>query len=427
MRTRRAFYLVVMIVMVVAFVAGYLSRPLAQALPPGRGATGAQVLQVLLGIRMLFHPVPDLVRSHLPSLLLIALFWLQAALVVRRLAIWVRRREIAAAPTMTRTWAILLAIGAGFWLLGTLIFLSPILFWLLGSNSLVQAMQIGNALFTGLVFIPAANVFGASFFAVEMLSLREEGLVGGRPPAAGTAPGTDAQRSRFARRAGWIGLIAGLAILVVPPVWSLYPTGAVFQNLCSTRAGERVLATTRVENYVLIGEGASSDGFHLEYAVEDVITRRVRFIEVPRVPNNHHQANALNSYGVDRREGEVFRVSLGTAGSANCVPRLARTYGPRVEIAEGQCLQFEAIATRQSRYRVEAVNGERGTWYTPDIRAYGVRVVDGEREVTLGEHLRFERTGMTSFLLQGDAKRGCPAVFGFRPVQLHRKVLLGER
>jgi hypothetical protein len=432
-RPGKRLYTLALAAMLFGVIATFVAIPLAVAFPPGRGATLAQALQVVLTISVVVNPIPALLRGYLPNLLVTAFFWVQIALIARRLVLCARNRELVVPDALTGGWKVLFVIAMLSWILGTAVFLSPILLHLVGASGAVWAMQVANTFFTGLLFIPAANLFGISFFAVEVLSAGREGWL---PHKKGEAPAVreiaDAEdragRTILFRRAAAVGLTAGLALVVVPPLWSLFPTGLVHERLCNERSGERLYETTSAKSYVLIGEGASDDGFRLHHALEDVTSRRVEFIEVAKDRNNNHQANSfIPLLGTDNPPAAAFRVSLGAAGSPDCARRVSPAYGARLELEAGQCLRFTPIAAPSSRYRVEAVTDEQAAWYTPHILAYGARVVDSERNMTLGEHMRFARTGLLAFFVVGEKKLDCPGRYGFRPTQIHRKVLLGEK
>jgi len=427
----KRFYGFVLGVMLFGVAATFLAIPLAMIFPPGRGATAAQALQVVLTISVVVNPVPAIFQAYLPYLLTIAFLWLQIALIVRRVLLCIRSRELIVPAALTGGWKVLLVIGMLSWLLGMAVFLSPIVLHSFGQSGLVWAMQIANTFFTGLLFIPAANVIGISFFVVEVLSARREGWL---PRKAGkvsasialaTAEAEGREGNVLFRRAAAVGVTLGLALIVAPPVWSLFPTGLVYERLCRERSGERAYQSASAKSYVLIGEGASDDGFHLHHALEDVTSRRVEFVEVVKDGKNFQQRNSFSSFlGTGDPKAVAFRASLGAAGSADCVRRLSSMYGAQLEVQADQCLRFTPIAAPTSRYRVEAVSGEWATWYTPHVLAYGARVVDAEVKVTLGEHLRFERTGLLPFFLVGEKNLHCPPVYGFRPTKLHRTVLL---
>jgi hypothetical protein len=432
-RPGQKLYTLALAAMLLGVIATFVAIPLAVAFPPGRGATFAQALQVLLTIGVLVNPIPAIVRPYLPSLLVIAFFWVQIALIARRVLLCMRNRGLVVPVALSGGWKVLLVIALLSWVLGTAVFLSPIVLHAMGARGAVWAMQIANTFFTGLLLLPAANLFGVTFFVVEVLSAAREGWLPRKLSIASGAPATvqaeeHGIKEPFFRRAAAVGLTIGLALLIVPPVWSLFPTGLVHERLCKKRSGEHLYQTASAKSYGLIGEGASNDGFHLHHAIEDVTTRRVEFIELVKDRRNFQQRNSLSSLlGTSDPPGEVFRISLGAAGSPDCARRLSPMYGTRFELEANQCVRFTPIAVPTSRYRVEAVTDEQATWYTPHILSYGVRVVDAERSVILGEHMRFARTGLLAFFTIGEKQLDCPGRYGFSPTKIHRKALLGEK
>ena len=80
-----------------------------------------------------------------------------------------------------------------------------------------------------------------------------------------------------------------------------------------------------------------------------------------------------------------------------------------------------------SRYHVEAVNNQQAAWFAPSIRSDGARVIDSERNVTLGEDLIFANTSLMALFVLGERKMECPSRYGRKPAKLHRKVLLGVK
>lgn len=356
-----------------------------------------------------------------------------AVLIFRRVLIW--RRSGATLPPAT--YGSTAAVWLGICLLLILIALLGLLAApLLRANyGIAYAFKLFGALtFTALLALPGKYLFGVTLFIIELTSIRKEGwwpqVAGpaGEPAISASVSPTSRVKGLLVSRAARTFLVAGIVVLaVMAPLWSLFPTGLVFDHLCKTRSGEHVLEKVRAKSYVLVGEGASDDGLHLHHAVEDVFQRRVDFIEVLKVSSNIHQANSfINFFGTHSPKGNAFRFSLAPAGSPRCVARLASLYGTRLQVPEGQCLQFEEIAKPASRYRVEAVHDQQAYWLTPHILSYGSRVVDSERGATLGEQLLFARSGLLAFFIAGEKNMQCPNRYGFRPAGLHRKVLLGD-
>jgi len=174
-------YAVILIAMVVALVSRYSVSYIATLYPPIRGDTFAQALQILLSVEMLFGPVPDIVRAQLIKVqaalfIFPLLHWLQMALLIRRVAICIGNRKITPPSMLNAWWLALFLVGLISWILGTLVYLSPILFHVLGQKNAVFAMQIGNALLTPFLYIPAANLFGIAFLVLELLSIKRDGL-----------------------------------------------------------------------------------------------------------------------------------------------------------------------------------------------------------------------------------------------------------
>ncbi len=171
-RPARRFYGAVIILMLAALISNYLYLPALLAFPPARGAMFAQTLQVLLEIRVLKQPVPAMLSQLVPAIILRVLFWVQVALLARRLVISVRAGTVVVPASLTAGWIVLFSIGFLSWLIGTMVFLSPVVLHALAQNQLAWAVQVANTLMTSVLYIPAANIFGVSFFFVEILALK---------------------------------------------------------------------------------------------------------------------------------------------------------------------------------------------------------------------------------------------------------------
>lgn len=133
------------------------------------------------------QPLPWLARGLIPfreSLFsyyaLVALVFVQGALLARRVLVCKAARRIVLPPALNRTLGVLLLIGAVSWCVP--IFLELVtraLALVAGSN--VQGVTAGAAVLSAfivpLVWIPAMNLLGPTFFALEVHSLLTEGLL----------------------------------------------------------------------------------------------------------------------------------------------------------------------------------------------------------------------------------------------------------
>lgn len=109
-----------------------------------------------------------------------ALLYLQIALLVRRIAICVRARKTQPPPSLNRVWKVILWVSLASWLVGVLMVLLPrLVFPLLGVES-IKAIGFASAI-VGVFIVPyfwviPSNLFGPSFFVLELLSFRKEGF-----------------------------------------------------------------------------------------------------------------------------------------------------------------------------------------------------------------------------------------------------------
>ncbi len=357
----------------------------------------------------------------------------QALLLLRRVWISVRARKIVAPPSLSLAWKIVLGLGVLSWCLGSVAELLPRLvipFVRTPVEGLGITLAMLSVFIVPYIWLLSNTVLGPSFFLLELLSIRREGfLPATNLSAAQRTPGIDpTTREPLAMRKWRVGAtVAVVGVGVMASVWSIFPTGLVHERLCETRAGEHVYEKAGARNYLFVGEGASTDGLHLHHAMDDVATRQVEFIEILKVPGNHHQASVFGRLTGNRDpEHSVFRISLGTAGSPDCLTEYGM-YGMRETLAAGECLRLLAVTKSESRYHVEAVNDDQATWFTPSLRSDGARVVDSERKVTLGEDLIFANTSLLAYFVLGEHRMECPSRQGRSPAQLHRKVLLGAQ
>lgn len=116
------------------------------------------------------------------------LFYAQIALVLRRITISVRARKIQPPPSLNSVWKTILWVSLTSWLVGVIAILLP----RLATPALVGvglAKGIGFAsAFVGAFIVPffwlvPSNLFGPSFFVLELLSFRAEGLLPSPNPA----------------------------------------------------------------------------------------------------------------------------------------------------------------------------------------------------------------------------------------------------
>lgn len=224
--------------------------------------------------------------------------------------------------------------------------------------------------------------------------------------------------------AGVVVVVLGLTHIAFP--WDVYIAKQAYHRLCAQDSGEKVFETARAESFLLVGEGAGDDGVRLQTAVDDVLERRVRFIEVRKDPGNIHQRNSFIAFlGTDTPSGDIFRVSVESASSDQCL-RSDRLPVLRANqkglLKDNECLRFAVISEPTSRYVVHAFVDEKPVWYTSRVFLTGVRVSDSQTGKLLAQYLWFARVG-------GRSERhdlACPAGRPPRFHELHRKALFGK-
>lgn len=130
------------------------------------------------------NPVPQIVSRFMPislHILLKVLFFAQITLLVRRIIIWLRVRSIQPPSSFNLGWKVVLGTSFALWLIGILATLLPrLIFPLLGSEfagDLNFAYSLGIAFILPYLWIISGNLFGPSFFVLEFLSLRKEGVI----------------------------------------------------------------------------------------------------------------------------------------------------------------------------------------------------------------------------------------------------------
>ncbi len=356
-----------------------------------------------------------------------------AVLIVRRILIWRRFGSASPPASYHRTAANLLGICMASLAIAALGLLAAPL---LSANYQIAFVfkLFGALLLPGILSLPAKYLLGAILLYVEIASIRHEGWWP-RPGMAPYAASTSRFSGSFSKRLTLNILAsrkirhtiasAAVLVLIIAPVWSVFPTGVIHKRLCSTAAGEHVYEKVRARSFLFRGEGVSEDGLHLHQAIEDVGNRQVDFIEVLKDPGNNHQANVFGfMFGTHDPKGKIFRISVGPAQGANCLRgleyhRIGQTLPP------GECLQYAAVESASSRYHVEAVDGQQARWFTPSLRSDGARVIDSRTNNLLGEDLNYTNTSLIAFFVLGEERMICLPRYGRQPARLYRKVLLG--
>lgn len=222
-------------------------------------------------------------------------------------------------------------------------------------------------------------------------------------------------------------LMAVIVVAVVLP-WESYLAVWGYERLCATRGGEKIATTTRAQSYLMAGEGTGQDGFRLATAVDDVLARRVQFIEIERDPRNSNQSNSLRNYVNSSAEPKFIRVSIVSSPTANCVEekRWRHVGREREALKEGECLEFAPISGPASRYRIQIEAEAKPLWYSWRVFETGVKVTDLQSGALLGESTYFEVAPGAAGSRARSGAYDCPPRAKRRPVtDLHRKVLLG--
>ena len=134
------------------------------------------------------QPVPALTGRFVPSnlytvfsTLIGVLFFAQIALLLRRAAICFRAKTIQPPPSLNRGWKVVLWISLVLWLVGVLTTLLPRLIHPFLGAELAKATGFASGV-VGAFIVPyfwliPSNLFGPSFFVIELLSFRKEGVL----------------------------------------------------------------------------------------------------------------------------------------------------------------------------------------------------------------------------------------------------------
>lgn len=134
------------------------------------------------------QPIPAIFGRFVPAsfytfigTFVAALFYTQIALLLRRIAICVRAKQFQPAPSLNRVWKIILWVSLASWLVGVLAILLPRLAVpaLVGidlAKGIGFASAIAGAFIVPFFWLIPSNLFGPSFFILELLSFRSEGL-----------------------------------------------------------------------------------------------------------------------------------------------------------------------------------------------------------------------------------------------------------
>lgn len=134
------------------------------------------------------QPMPAIFGRFVPpgsftfiGTLVASLFFAQTVLLLRRIAICVRAKRVEPPPSLNRIWKAVLWISLASWLVGVLVILLPRLAVpaLVGielAKGIGFASAIVGAFIVPLFWLIPSNLFGPSFFILELLSFRSEGL-----------------------------------------------------------------------------------------------------------------------------------------------------------------------------------------------------------------------------------------------------------
>lgn len=102
-----------------------------------------------------------------------ALLWLQVALAFRRTAICVKARRMRPPPSLNIAWKIVLSIALVSWTVAA----AWVLLIVMPLHGNLATMLTYGGVFVPWILLPAYNLLGPSFFALEIWSLRAEGVL----------------------------------------------------------------------------------------------------------------------------------------------------------------------------------------------------------------------------------------------------------
>lgn len=120
----------------------------------------------------------------------IILLFAQVALLVRRIAISVRSRSVQPPPSLTTPWKIILGVALVAWLIATLTMVLPRLVLPLLSGEMANSLSVGAAVAGAFIapyfWLLSNNILGPSFFILELLSIKAEGVMPSTNPSIDT-------------------------------------------------------------------------------------------------------------------------------------------------------------------------------------------------------------------------------------------------
>ncbi len=124
----------------------------------------------------------------------IILAFAQVVLLVRRIAISVLGRSVQPPPSLTTPWKIILGVALVAWLIAALALLLPRLVFPMLSGEMASSFGLGSAMASAFIapyfWLLSNNILGPSFFILELLSIRVEGVM----PSPNPSIDTDAAR-----------------------------------------------------------------------------------------------------------------------------------------------------------------------------------------------------------------------------------------
>jgi len=144
-------------------------------------------LSIFFPLSIPSHPVPAFVFRFVPpnsdfpfNAFFGALFYFDIALLLRRIAICVRTGSVQPPSSLNRGWKVVLWACLILWLVGMLTILLPRFVQPFLGAEFASALGFGagvvGAFIVPFFWVVPSNLFGSSFFVVELLSLRREGL-----------------------------------------------------------------------------------------------------------------------------------------------------------------------------------------------------------------------------------------------------------
>jgi hypothetical protein len=206
----------------------------------------------------------------------------------------------------------------------------------------------------------------------------------------------------------------GVAIfLVVIFSWSYFPTRPIYQYFCQHQAGESIFQRAAAKSYLLVGEGGDKyDGLGFLTALDDLLAKKVAFVEIQKLPENQLQYLSMVHFVPTNRQGwqkpGVFRFWISDARPNKECESSNSNKAVNSRLKPNECLAVSETEKADSRYVVELF--QRSPIPLIPITHFGVRIEDRQSGQEMAVISVFEHIPRPFFtMLFGDKDVWCPA------------------